>query len=312
MILKRTLKPEKPSKSATVESVQRMLSELGFNPEGIDGIFGKKTEKAVIRFQESAGLYSDGIVGPVTMEALEQAYTALVLETMSPGIESVDGHEERMQFVRCEADKLEGTEGYDRLYLRQDAAEAYNKVLDQVRQWGGKLTSSGGKRALNANLNSNRSATSFHYLGLALDLFVWSGMVKPEEDPYVIRVADLEARSFEVYVRCNSNDVEKVTLSDVVAYKDPGLRNRLAVTGRFKNLTAEFHKHGFEPIPARLRFIEDGYPLAAEWWHFQFEAPLRPYVSNFGGELLKVYSKQRLENTAPWRFRDRVFKVNWS
>lgn len=312
MILRKKLKSEKVSRSDTVESVQRMLSEMGFNPQGIDGIFGQKTEKAVIRFQESVGLYADGIVGPVTMEALEDAYTTLVLEIMSPGSESVDGHVERMHFVRCEADKIKGTEGYDRLYLRMDAADAYNKVLNQVHQWGGKLTSSGGKRALNVKLNSNRSATSFHYLGLALDLFIWSGMNNPKEDPYVIKVADFEARRFEVYVRCNSNEVEDVALSDVVVYKDPGLQNRHSVTGPFKNLTAEFHNQGFEPIPARLRFIEDGYPLAAEWWHFQFEAPLKPYVSNFGGELLRVYSKQRLENTTPWRFRDRVFKVNWS
>lgn len=303
---------KKDSKSDTVTSVQRMLTEMGFHPQGIDSIFGPYTEKAVVRFQESAGLYADGIVGPITMEALEESYTAHILESSSPGIDATDGHEERLTFVRCEADKIEGTEGYSHLYLRQDAAEAYNMALDQVRLWGGKLTSSGGKRVLSAKVNSNRSATSFHYLGLAFDLFIWSGMENPQTDPYVIKVDSLENRCFEVYVRCTNSDIPEISINDVVTYKDPGLKKRQTVTGHFMNLTAEFRKHGFETIPARLRFIEDGYPLAAEWWHFQFEKPLTSYVSTFGGELLKVYTKQRLKKTAPWRYRDRVFKINWA
>ena len=35
-----------------------------------DGIFGSKTEKAVIKFQKDNGLYPDGIVGKKTLAAL--------------------------------------------------------------------------------------------------------------------------------------------------------------------------------------------------------------------------------------------------
>ena len=36
----------------------------------VDGIFGKKTEKAVIEFQKENGLFADGIVGEQTLDAL--------------------------------------------------------------------------------------------------------------------------------------------------------------------------------------------------------------------------------------------------
>ena len=297
------------SQSEQVRSIQQWLVELGLSPGAVDGIFGDWTEKAVIRFQEDAGIYADGIVGPVTMDALEKAYLRHVAEQTSPGADSLDGTEERLQFVRCKADKY--GEGYDRVYLRQDAAEAYNQVYEQVHALGGILTSSGGKRALDAPVTSNRSATSFHYAGLALDLYLWSGMEKPQKDPYVIRVADLEERRLEVFVRCLPDKVEDIEINDVVRYQDPGLLNRITVKGPYRNLTQIFSEAGFKPIPARRRFIDDGYPLAAEWWHFQYEKQLVPGLSTFGRELLKAYTRLRLEGTPPWRFRDRVFKINW-
>ena len=51
-------------------AVQTRLHTLGFDPGPIDGIRGRRTMRAVKRFQESRGLAADGIVGPITFHAL--------------------------------------------------------------------------------------------------------------------------------------------------------------------------------------------------------------------------------------------------
>jgi len=63
------------SKGEDVKYVQTILYKLGYNlgSYGIDGDFGRATEAAVKEFQRDHGLNADGIVGPLTYEALEKA-----------------------------------------------------------------------------------------------------------------------------------------------------------------------------------------------------------------------------------------------
>jgi len=58
------------SQGKLVKDVQSKLKELGFDPGSVDGIYGEKTEKAVIGFQESQGLKTDGSAGPICQAAL--------------------------------------------------------------------------------------------------------------------------------------------------------------------------------------------------------------------------------------------------
>ncbi|WP_081631194.1 TIGR02594 family protein [Methylobacterium sp. 77] len=53
-----------------VLTVQKTLQYQGINPGDIDGIWGRKTVAAVKLFQKVRGLQVDGIVGPVTAQAL--------------------------------------------------------------------------------------------------------------------------------------------------------------------------------------------------------------------------------------------------
>jgi putative chitinase len=61
------------SSGPDIQALQQTLSDLGFDPNGIDGKFGPGTKAAVIAFQQSKGLQADGKVGPATMAALVAA-----------------------------------------------------------------------------------------------------------------------------------------------------------------------------------------------------------------------------------------------
>lgn len=55
---------------AQIKRIQNRLFQLGFDPGHIDSTWGRRTQAAVRRFQDSKGLIIDGIVGPITYKAL--------------------------------------------------------------------------------------------------------------------------------------------------------------------------------------------------------------------------------------------------
>jgi len=58
------------SRGASVTKLQQLLTNEGFNPGPIDGIFGSRTQAAVRAFQQETDLVVDGIVGVRTWTAL--------------------------------------------------------------------------------------------------------------------------------------------------------------------------------------------------------------------------------------------------
>lgn len=69
----RTLKQGgKDNTTYAVTMLQKELQAWGYDPNGIDGIFGGGTKTAVIAVQKAAGLTADGIVGLNTLHALQR------------------------------------------------------------------------------------------------------------------------------------------------------------------------------------------------------------------------------------------------
>ncbi len=66
--------PLKPGDTgAQVKVLQKALASLGYSPGKIDGDYGPSTQAAVEKFQTSAGIKADGIVGPETLKELGTA-----------------------------------------------------------------------------------------------------------------------------------------------------------------------------------------------------------------------------------------------
>jgi hypothetical protein len=319
-------------KGDAVRAVQEILAFLGYRglrksgagfeavPLVADGDFGSITESAVLQFQTDNSLYADGVVGETTLAALRTTFASRHNELAAPGPVSAPAAATVPAFSatgllpweRCEADKW--GEGYASGWLRADAAAAYREVLAELRRHGGVLTSSGMRRDLTASVGPNRSATSMHYTGRAIDLFIYSGMQDPSGDAYVAeRLGD---RRYRVWARCWADRVaKKADLPPKVEVKNIATAKKrtsgVNVTDHFVDLTTLFAAHGFRPIRARPGFEQGGDYLGAEWWHFQWEVGLVPGSSTFGSDLLRAYPRATLEPTPPWSFRDRVWQVNW-
>jgi len=58
------------SRGDDVAKIQSALKSMGYYSGGVDGIFGVKTQDAVMKFQKARGLAVDGIVGAQTLKAL--------------------------------------------------------------------------------------------------------------------------------------------------------------------------------------------------------------------------------------------------
>ena len=71
--------------SAQVRALQRRLRTAEQRPGPADGVFGSRTEAAVIRFQSERGLTTDGVVGRRTWRALEHAHTRYVTTRREAG-----------------------------------------------------------------------------------------------------------------------------------------------------------------------------------------------------------------------------------
>jgi DNA invertase Pin-like site-specific DNA recombinase/peptidoglycan hydrolase-like protein with peptidoglycan-binding domain len=83
------------SEARHVRTLQKSLKRLGWRPGPVDGLFGPRTESALLAFQAATGLGTDGVAGPRTWRALGRSLGVRTLQVrlrragMRPG--PVDG-----------------------------------------------------------------------------------------------------------------------------------------------------------------------------------------------------------------------------
>tara|TARA_Y100000592_G_scaffold54888_1_gene86490 strand:+ start:3651 stop:4523 length:873 start_codon:yes stop_codon:yes gene_type:complete len=287
--------------------LQEALKELGYNVGVVDGDFGPATELQVEKFQESVELHPDGIVGKGTLREINAALDKSGDTHLKFKIGDHPDPEEpnkRMKWVKVDADKI--GDGYNRFYLREDVAEAFNAFRADVLALGGVVSSAGAKRPLKDSKRSkSRSIKSLHYTGLAFDMALSSAMNNPAKDRYVIE--EVGDRKWNVWCK---TDNEEVPVRKIEGYTYH--HTRKFVEARMFSITEIAEKHGFKPIRARRYFMAGGHYAGAEWWHFQYEKALTPGVSTFGGELMKIYTLEECRKFAPWEdTKHCVWKESW-
>ena len=56
--------------NTNVTAIQKKLKEKGYDPKGVDGVYGSGTKAAVKKFQKDNGLTADGVCGEATRKAI--------------------------------------------------------------------------------------------------------------------------------------------------------------------------------------------------------------------------------------------------
>lgn len=144
-------------KGVQVCELQADLNTLGYDTGGVTGTFGPKTEAAVKAFQKASNLTPDGIVGPVTQDAITKR-TALKPKKAEDRMISKNFNERELACRHCGEVIL-----VPRLVL----------LLQKIRDAIGKpITITSGYRCPTHNRNIGGATQSRHMQGQAADIVV--------------------------------------------------------------------------------------------------------------------------------------------
>lgn len=131
-----------------VRKLQDALTQLGYSPGAIDGIFGSQTQTAVVTFQRDKGLVQDGIVGPATAAALNRALVLpayLKLGSRGPEVNVLQGFLQKSGYDPGPIDGIFGPKTRDAVISFQRdygllpdgiaGPQTWNAIYDLVRRW---------------------------------------------------------------------------------------------------------------------------------------------------------------------------------
>ena len=118
-----------------VRTLQRALGRLGWKPGAVDGLFGPRTERALLRFQAAAGLAQDGVAGPLTWRALARSLGVRGLQLRlrragaRPGpVDGLFGPRTKAAVTRLKRTRRAQAQQADRRADRRDARQAAQRA----------------------------------------------------------------------------------------------------------------------------------------------------------------------------------------
>jgi hypothetical protein len=285
-----------PHEGRYFERLGELLADAGTDPGA--ALDQDNFREAVRAYQRRIGAGADGIPGQDTLWELQVNWA----------------NRRNLELVRVDADVWlppgvtkwdPDRHGYDSFQLREDAVPQYNQLQDEVLAVGAVITSAGSFRDVRAAVTPGRSATSMHYSGLALDLSTSTGMGDPDVDPYIVT---RDGDRWRVWARATGGTEHEL---DAVVWRNGATTTR-RVRATVVDFTAMAARNGFSRIGPRSCF--PGNYLCAEWWHFQCDRLLVPWISQFGIELLSLalYDQGDIQGVPDiWQNRKLIFRRSW-
>lgn len=111
------------SKDMVIE-LQQKLKDLKLYKDTVDGIYGKNTENAVIKFQKENKLIVDGVAGPITMKALQDKTKNMANQIgKNDAIKSIQKALQKVGLYKGEIDGIYGS-------MTKEAVMAFQKEND--------------------------------------------------------------------------------------------------------------------------------------------------------------------------------------
>jgi len=131
----------KGNRGEAVKTLQSLLNKKGFNVGTVDGVFGDKTEDALIAFQKEAGIGVDGIYGQQSKKSLENYKKA---SSPTPTPSKMSGNNNIRSFQSWLNANYKTGIGVDGLYGNNTEKAAVKALQTELnKQYGSKLAVDG-------------------------------------------------------------------------------------------------------------------------------------------------------------------------
>lgn len=268
-----------------------------------DGIFGAKTQAALVAYQKRKGQTPDGIFKRATFITLREDMRRALCGPNKPA----------NHLAVVKADKLGGGTAF--FNMRADAAVLWNRIRDEVKQYGANLTSVGALRHLKDAQGVGRSKTSLHFAAIAHDFALDSGGINPETDNFVLTIDKDE--NWTIFARCTDqnapkfDEVKPIRIFNPITYQQRNGTGK-AVEGKFINVTAIAAKHGFYHVKPHRGWKQSKAITVLEWHHLDTRNTLLMQgFSSFQQEISTIWQPEQIKQYPDIARQDGIFGISW-